>query len=152
MVGGQFVGALFFILLLFAAFTSAIGMLEPVVAWLEEKKPGSRKQMAVFAGIAVWIIGLGSVFSFSFLSDWQPLAFLGISRNFFGIADFTVANVLAPICALLIALFAGWVLRESVVEEEFAGDSPGWKKYWRFANRYLTPVALLIVLVDLLTA
>lgn len=151
MVGGQFVGTLFFVLLLFAAFTSAIGMLEPVVAWLEERKPGRRKRMAVFAGAAVWIIGLGSVFSFSFLSDWQPLAFLGISRNFFGIADFTVANVLAPICALLIALFAGWVLRDNVVEEEFAGESAGWKKYWRFANRYLTPVALLIVLVDLLT-
>ena len=37
MAGGQVIGALFFVLLLFAAYTSAIGMLEPVVAWLEEK-------------------------------------------------------------------------------------------------------------------
>lgn len=152
MAGGQVIGMLFFMLLLFAAYTSAIGMLEPVVAWLEEKYPGRRRQMAMIAGFAIWILGLGSVLSFGSLADWQPLAFLGIGKNFFGIADFTVANVLAPVNALLIALFAGWVLRSSVVDEEFSGETSAWKRYWRFANRYLTPVALLIVLVDLITA
>ena len=152
MAGGHIIGTLFFVLLLFAAFTSAIGMLEPVVAWLEEKYPGQRRKMAMIAGFAIWVLGLGSVTSFSFMADWQPLAFLGIEKNFFGIADFTVANVLAPVNALLIALFAGWVLRSDAVDEEFADDTAGWKKYWRFANRYLTPVALLIVLIDLITA
>jgi len=150
MAGGHIVGTLFFILLLFAAYTSAIGMLEPVVAWLEERKPGCRKQMAMIAGCAVWVLGLGSVFSFSFMADVKPLAFLGIERNFFGIADFTVANVLAPINAFLIALFAGWVLRGKVVDEEFAADKRAWKSYWRLANRYLAPAALIIVLIDLL--
>jgi len=150
MAGGHIVGTLFFILLLFAAYTSAIGMLEPVVAWLEERRPGRRKQMAVIAGSAVWLLGLGSVFSFSFMADFRPLAFLGIERNIFGIADFTVANVLAPINALLIALFAGWVLRNQVVGEEFAADTAAWKTYWRLANRYLAPAALIIVLIDLL--
>ena len=150
MAAGQVVGALFFILLLFAAYTSAIGMLEPVVAWLEERNPGRRKQMAMIAGAAVWVLGLGSVFSFSFLADFQPLAFLGIERNFFGIADFTVANVLAPVNAFLIALFAGWVLRGKVIDEEFATDTSTWKSYWRVTNRFLAPAALLIVLFDLL--
>jgi len=126
-------------------------MLEPVVAWLEERRPGRRKQMAVFAGAAIWVLGLGSVFSFSFMADFRPLAFLGVDKNFFGIADFTVANVLAPVNAFLIALFAGWVLKAAVVEEEFRGETLAWKRYWRFANRYLTPVALLIVLYDLVT-
>jgi len=149
MPGGQIIGTLFFILLLFAAYTSALGMLEPVVAWLEERKPGQRRKMAVVAGIAVWILGLGSVFSFSFMSDIRPLAFLGVDKSFFGIADFTVANVLAPINALLIALFAGWVVRRVVVDEEFAFDTGRWKSYWRIANRYLAPAALVIVLIDL---
>jgi NSS family neurotransmitter:Na+ symporter len=150
MPGGHLFGTLFFILLLFAAYTSAIGMLEPVVAWLEERKPGRRKQMAIIAGLAVWVLGLGSVFSFSFMADFQPLSFLGIEKNFFGIADFTVANVLAPVNAFLIALFAGWVLRSFVIDEEFGSDSMAWKSYWRLANRVLAPAALLIVLVDLL--
>ncbi len=152
MAGGHIIGTLFFVLLIFAAFTSAIGMLEPVVAWLEEQRPGRRKQMALIAGGAVWLLGLGSVFSFSFMADFRPLEFLGIERNFFGIVDFTVANVLAPINAFLIALFAGWVLRDMVVNEEFGAGAPVWKKYWRITNRFLAPAALLIVLVDLLAS
>jgi NSS family neurotransmitter:Na+ symporter len=149
MAGGRIIGSLFFILLLFAAYSSALGMLEPVVAWLEERYPGRRKQMAVVAWVAVWVLGLGSVFSFSFMADIQPLAFFGIEKNFFGIADFTVANVLAPVNALLIALFAGWVVKKVVVDEEFASETPAWKSYWRIANRYLAPAALVIVLIDL---
>jgi len=72
-----------------------------------------------------------------------------VDKSFFGIADFTVANVLAPINALLIALFAGWVVRRVVVDEEFAFDTGRWKSYWRIANRYLAPAALVIVLIDL---
>ena len=150
MAGGHIIGTLFFLLLLFAAYTSAIGMLEPVVAWLEERHPGRRKQAAMFAATAVWVLGLGSVLSFGSLSNLQPLAFLGIEKNIFGIADFTVANVLAPVNAFLIALFAGWVIRKKVVDEEFASDSPAWKNYWRLTNRILAPAALIIVLIDLL--
>jgi NSS family neurotransmitter:Na+ symporter len=152
MAGGHIFGTLFFALLIFAAFTSAIGMLEPVVAWLEEKRPGTRRRMAVLAGIAIWIVGLGSVFSFSFMSDFHPLGFLGIDKTYFGITDFVVANVLPPINALLIALFVGWVFKSNVIDEEFAGDSRGWKRYWRFVIRYVAPFALLIVLVDFVTS
>lgn len=149
MPGGQIIGAMFFVLLFFAAYTSALGMLEPVVAWLEEKAPGKRKQMSVMAGIVIWIIGIGSVLSFGLWSDFKPLGFFGVDKNIFGLFDYTIANVLAPFNALLIALFAGWVLTKLVVDEEFAGDPPAWKSYWQFANRYLTPAALAIVLIDL---
>lgn len=150
MPAGQVIGALFFVLLLFAAYSSTIGMLEPVVAWLEERAPGRRRQMAVFAGTACWVLGIGSVLSFSTLSDLYPLGFIGIEKTFFDIADFTVANVLAPLNALLIALFVGWVVKAKAIGEEFAGDGPGWQTYWRFATRYLAPVAILLVIVDLM--
>jgi NSS family neurotransmitter:Na+ symporter len=149
MPGGHAIGTLFFILLIFAAYTSALGMLEPVVAWLEEKRPGRRRQMAVIAGFAIWVVGLGSVFSFNIWADFRPLSFIGIDKTIFGIADFTVANILNTINALLIALFAGWVLNRKAVDEEFAGDYPAWKSYWRIANRYLAPVVLIVVFVNL---
>lgn len=151
MPGGQVMGTLFFALLFFAAFTSAIGMLEPVVASLEERWPDMRRRMTVFAGVAIWILGLGSVWSFSFMADFKPLAFLGIDRTYFGITDFIVANVFPPINALLIALFAGWVLKSSVLDEEFGGDRENWKRYFRFTVRYVAPVALIIVFVDFVT-
>jgi len=151
MAGGHIIGTLFFLLLLFAAYTSTIAMLEAVVSWLEERHPGTRRQMAMLAGFAVWVLGLGSVFSFGAMADFRPLAFLGVEKNFFGIVDFTVANVMAPINAFLIALFAGWVVRSVVVDEEFRADTPVWRFYWRLANRILAPAALIIVFIDLVT-
>ena len=151
MPAGHIIGTLFFVLLLFAAYTTALGMLEPIVAWLEEKSPGKRKQLAVIAGFAIWVLGLGSVLSFSVAADFHPLGFLGLEQNFFGLADFTVANILLPVNALLIATFAGWMLKESSIAEEFSNDSAGWRRYWRFTNRYLAPVAIGIVMLDLLT-
>ena len=86
------------------------------------------------------------------MSDFQPLSLFGIERNFFGIVDFTVANVLAPINAFLIALFAGWVLRQTVIDQEFDEASSRWKSYWRLTNRYVAPAALIIIFLDLVTA
>lgn len=152
MPAGQIIGTLFFLLMFFAAYTTALGMLEPIVAWLEEKYPGKRKQLALIAGFSIWLLGLGSVLSFSIAADFHPLGFLGLERNFFGIADFAIANILLPINALLIAVFAGWVLSKRSVDEEFAQDSSGWRAYWRFANRYVAPIAIGIVMLDLLTS
>ncbi len=150
MPGGQAIGMLFFLLLFFAAFTSAVGMLEPVVAWLEEKRPGRRKALSRMAGVAIWVLGLGSVFSFNIFADSNPLGFLGIQGTFFFLIDFTVANVMLPINALLIALFAGWAVKRSTVVEEFANSSELWIMFWRIANRYVAPVAIGIVLLDLI--
>jgi NSS family neurotransmitter:Na+ symporter len=150
MPGGNVMGPLFFLLLIFAAYTSALGMLEPVVAWLEEKWPGKRKRLAVFAGVAMWMFGLGSVFSFSIWSDVQPLAFIKIEKTFFELMDFSVANIFIPLNALLIALFAGWVLRQSAVNEEFRADGEIWIRFWRIAIRYIAPVAIAIILIDLM--
>jgi NSS family neurotransmitter:Na+ symporter len=141
----------FFLLLFFAAYTTAIGMLEPSVAWLEEKWPGRREFLARCAGIGVWLLGLGSVFSFNILADFSPLGFLGIEGTIFDVLDFSVANVFLPINVLLIAVFTGWVLKRSTAVEEFSNNSELWRKFWRFANRYVAPIAITIVMLDLLT-
>lgn len=151
MPGGQVIGALFFILLLFAAYTSAVGMLEPIVSRLEEKWPGRRKMLTSCAGVSIWVVGLGSVLSFGVLADVHPLGFIGIERTFFDLADYTIANVLLPINAFLIAVFAGWIIKRSSADEEFPNSTKIWKTFWRFSNRYVAPVAIAIVLMDLLT-
>tara|TARA_B100000586_G_C20078313_1_gene414163 strand:- start:70 stop:1419 length:1350 start_codon:yes stop_codon:yes gene_type:complete len=151
MTGGYIISILFFILLLFAAYTTAIGMLEPIVSWLEERYPGKRKQLSIIAGFSIWVFGLGSVFSFSILTNFYPLNFIGIEKNFFGLADYTVANILLPLNALLIAAFSGWVIKQSVFNEEFSQDTSSWRIYWRFINRYIAPVAIFIVMLDLVT-
>ena len=58
MPAGHLIGTLFFLLLLFAAYTSSIGMLEPIVSWLEDRRPGTRVSMAVVSGLIIWVLGL----------------------------------------------------------------------------------------------
>ena len=80
----------------------------------------------------------------------NPLGFLGIEGTFFFLIDFLVANILLPINAFMIAGFAGWVVKRSTVAEEFSDSGELWKVFWRIANRYVAPVAIGLVLIDLL--
>lgn len=147
---GHLIGILFFILLIFAAYTSTMGMLEPIVSWLEEKYPGKRKLLSIISGFSIWVCGLGSVLSFSILAEFKPFEFLDIDMNIFGLIDYAVANLLLPINALLIAAFSGWVINNNVITEQFSSESSNWRIYWRFTNRYIAPIAIGAVLIDLL--
>ena len=151
MPGGDSVGLLFFVLLLFAAWTTAIGMLEPVIAWLVEKFQGHRAKLTLATALLAWLLGLASVYSFGILSEFYPLGFLNIEKTFFEIVDFGTANVLLPLNALLIALFAGWALRESTALDELGHVSGAWFSAWRAILRYAAPIAIAIVIVDLVT-
>ena len=149
MPGGAIIGPLFFFLLFFAAFSTALGMLEPVVSFLSERT-GGRVRVAWLTGFSVWVLGLASVFSFSIFSDLHPLGWLSIKKNFFDLLDFGVANLMLPINALLIALFAGWGISRSTAAGELA-TAPILFELWRLIVRYLAPVAILVVMVDILT-
>ncbi len=72
--GGLVFGTLFFILLFFAALTSVIGTLEPMIAWSEERFRLRRWKAALFVCSSVFVLGLGTVFSFNLWSNWRPLA------------------------------------------------------------------------------
>ncbi|QKT02603.1 sodium-dependent transporter [Ectothiorhodospiraceae bacterium 2226] len=137
---GAFFGTLFFILLAFAAWTSAISLLEPAVAWLVETVGWKRSTAALATGTLCWFVGLGTVFSFNVWSE--PL--IG-ERNLFGIIDFVTSNIMLPLGGLLIAVFAGWVLGRDASRDELAlGDGRGYRA-WRFFVRYVTPLAVGIV-------
>ncbi len=151
MPGGLIVGSLFFLLLFLAAYTTGIAMVEPIVSWLEEHRGAHRPTMTVVCGGLAWLGGVVSVLSFSLLSDVHPLAFLSVmeDKTFFDVIDFIVANIMLPVNALLIALFAGWVLDTRVIRDELGTSSGPWFAYWRFALRFLVPVALVAIMLDL---
>jgi NSS family neurotransmitter:Na+ symporter len=104
----------------------------------------------MIAGFSIWVCGLGSVLSFSLLAELKPLGSLNIDLNIFDLIDYAVANLLLPINALLIAAFSGWVIKSNVVKEQFSSESNDWRVYWRFTNRYIAPIAIGAVLIDLL--
>jgi len=152
MPGGIIFGTLFFILLSFAAFTSSIGMLEPIVAWFEDKGM-SRPKMAIASGLFAWFVGLFMLFSFNLLSGFEPLNFIGIfeGKNLFGIMDYTVANVLLPINALLIAVFSGWALSRDIVCKQL-GFEMGSREYilWEISTKYIATFAISIVVYSMI--
>src|SRR5690606_38747230 len=113
MPGGMLFGTVFFLLLIFAAWSSSIGLIEPAVARLMEKYSLPRPRAALLVGLVVWVLGLVTVASFSLFADLRFLA-----GSIFQNLDYLASNILLPLSGLLIALFAGWIMCKSSVVEE----------------------------------
>ena len=145
MQGGTLVGVVFFTLLVFAAWTSAISLIEPAVAYLVENKGYNRIYASVWIGFATWFVGLGTVFSFNIWKEKTlSIPFLFENLNFFDTLDYLTANIMLPLGGLFIAIFAAWIMRESSAREELA-THPVLYKVWRFLVSYVTPVAVIVV-------
>ena len=147
--GGQLFSSIFFFLLIAAAITSCIGNFAPVVAWTEEKFRTTHSKAALIAGSAMWLLGLGSVFSFNILSGYHPLGFISAleGKTIFDNLDYIMANVLLPLGAFLTAVFIGWFASaDKVCEEIGIGNGFGYQ-LWRFLIRFVVPVAVGIIFV-----
>lgn len=132
----------FFILLLFATITSAIAMLEIVVATAMGDKYNQRKKFAWICGIGIFIIGIPSALSFGILSDVKIFG-----RSIFDFADFVTSSIGMPIGALLVAIFAGYQLKRAEQMEELP-VKPWIFNIWRILVRYVAPIAIIIVFIQ----
>lgn len=145
MQGGTLIGVLFFSLLLFAAWTSAISLIEPAVAYLVENHGFTRLSASVWMGVATWFVGLGTVFSFNIWKEKTlTIPYLFEDLTFFDTLDYLTANIMLPLGGLAIAIFAAWIMRRESSEEELA-TLPIIYKIWRFLVSYITPVAVIII-------
>ena len=145
---GQLFGTLFFILLVIAAWTSAISLIEPAVAWMVENHGLTRPQ-ATFQALAVtWLVGIGTVLSFN-LWDFH-FSFFGQEKTngIFDMLDLLTANIMLPLGGLLIAIFAGWKMKESHSREELNGNRSVYE-FWLFVVRWISPTLVIIVLLHL---
>ncbi len=148
MPGGLVFGTLFFVLLVFAAWTSAISLIEPVVAWLVEKRGMTRLYASVVSGFATWVLGAATILSFN---HWAfEFEFLGLVKQngIFDFLDVLTANILLPLGGLLTALFVGWVMKRKHVQEEMALKSVLWYQLWLFLVRFIAPMGVIIVFLN----
>ena len=139
MAGGVFFSTIFFVLLSFAAWTSAIGLMEPAVAWLVEQQYRTRVQAAVLVGGLIWLVGLGSVLSFNVLSD-----FIFYKGTIFDNVDHLTSNIMLPLGGMFIAIFAGWTMCRNSTSDEL-GSSGTLYKVWRLLARFVAPIGILFV-------
>ena len=137
---GQFFGMGFFILLMFAAWTSSISLLEPAVAWLVENRGISRARSAAVAGIVAWLLGIGSVLSFNL---WKDLKLFG--KTYFDMMDYITSNVMLPVGGLLVAIFAAWLMSRQSSFDEFNFSKTSTFELWRFIVRYIAPIGVVLI-------
>jgi len=143
MSGGSLLGTLFFVLLSFAALTSAISLMEPAVAWMIERNHVSRPTAAVVVGSVIWALGILTVLSFSTLQDVTLF-----NRTIFGNIDYLATNLLLPLGGLMITIFAGWVMCGNSSSDELDPQAGYVYRAWRLLARYVAPVAVLLVFLN----
>jgi NSS family neurotransmitter:Na+ symporter len=138
---GQLVGVLFFIMLSFAALTSAISLLEPAVSWLTEKRGFSRLKAGLLTSAGIWLLSLGSVFSFNI---WEEHKLFG--KTFFDVLDYLTSGWIMPLSGLAMAVFTGWIMTKGATRDEL-GEGPG-HRIWHFLIRYIVPVGILLIFLN----
>ena len=139
MSGGLVLGALFFLLLTFAALTSSISLLEPVVELLEERTPLGRKAATIVAGGTIWALGIAALLSFNV---WSDVKLFGM--NIFDLLDYATSKFMLPLAGLGAIVFAAWKLDQQGVKAELGLGSTGFG-LWTLLSRYVAPIGVLFV-------
>lgn len=145
---GQIWAILFFILLTFAALTSAISLLEVVVAFLVEEKKMSRLKATLLTTLSIGFLGIFCTLSFGPLKD---LRIFGLSV--FETFDFISSNLLLPVGGILICIFAGWRLDKAVLYHEISNGNTIKLRFFRtyiFILKYIAPLCILLILLNVM--
>jgi NSS family neurotransmitter:Na+ symporter len=141
MPGGALFGTVFFVLLVFAAWTSAISLLEPLTAWLVENRGFSRPRAAALGGIVVWLLGIACLLS---LNAWSEITVFG--KGFLDLFDYLTANILLPLGGVCIAIFAGWIMRRASTEDELGLPAHSLAyRIWLVLVRFVAPACVVLV-------
>jgi len=150
MPGGAVFGALFFVLLAFAAITSIIAVIEPIIAYAEDRWHMQRKVGCIVFGFLAWLIGLASIFSFNIWKDVTPLDMFDVfaGKTIFDLIDYFTANVMMPLGAILIALFVGWRMKAEHIDSELSFGSSLLFNTWLWTIRVVAPLAILAILIS----
>tara|TARA_B100001250_G_scaffold320895_1_gene283843 strand:- start:1881 stop:3302 length:1422 start_codon:yes stop_codon:yes gene_type:complete len=152
-LGGTIFAALFFILLSFAAITSALSLLEPSVAWLIENSNVTRRSAAVIIGGTIWLLGFCTIFSFNILQDFTFFEILHQNNEdakgtLFDNFDYISSNILLPVSGLLFTLFAGWFMRKESTKSELSDVTQTSYNLWLILAKYVAPIGVIFILLN----
>lgn len=144
MPGGSIIGIIFFLLVLLAALTSAISLMETIVSIIVEKTRFGRKAVCLFViGFSI-LLGSLSVLGYSNLSHVTIFGY-----QFLDFFDFISNNIMMPIVALATCVLIGYFVKTKYVEEEVESNAPfKSKKMYRVMIKYVAPVILLGILLS----
>ncbi len=144
MPGGHAVGVLFFVLVVFAAWSSAISLLEPGVTLLTERLAMTRRAAVLVLCLGVWLLGVAVALSFN---EWSAFKVFGL--GIFDLLDTLTTKMMMPLAGFLIAIFTAWVMKRAHVEQEI-GLRGSHFTLWFNVVRYLSPVAIFVIFLNVI--
>ncbi len=141
----KIVGFVFFLLVLVAALTSAISLMEACVSIVQDGTKWSRKRASAFTFAAIFIAGIVINMGYNVLDFIQPL---GEGSSLLDLFDFVSNSVIMPIVALLTCVMVGWLIKpKSIVDEVKKGSSFKLEKPWTIMIKYIAPVLVTVILI-----
>ena len=148
MPGGALFGFLFFVLILVAAVTSSISLLEVPTAWGIGERGWSRPKSALIFGIGAFVIGIFCLLGYNVWSDVRPLGFWSLfaDTDILDTVDGFTGKIMLPLGALLTSLFVGWKADRRLLQTT-SGLSPASFGLFRFLIAWLCPLAVIVILV-----
>ncbi len=151
---GQIFGAIFFLLLVIAALTTSVALMESPVGYLQRQFNYTRLKSTIIIVLLVWLLGIGTVFSYSVWHDngFTIALFFGDeavrlvnNAGFHDVLVFLSSYLIQPIVALFLCLFVAWIIPREISFKELALPGRHWFELWNYLVRYITPVLLLVV-------
>lgn len=143
---GNIFAVLFFLALAFAGLTSSVSLVEPMVQYFIDRFKWSRLKASMSMGLFFYLIGIIALLSN--VDGFKEALTFG-SKNFFDWVDYITAAVMLPMGGLLMALFIGFAVEKQRVESILKPQLGATFEIWYFSLRYITPVAMFIVMLSL---
>lgn len=142
MAGGQIVGAVFFLMVFFAALTSSISLMETVVSVFMDKFGWKRKTTCLTVAVGSLLVGLPSSLGFGL---WKGIKILGM--DFLDFFDFSANSVLMPIGAFITCIFVGYVIKPASIIDEVKsyGNSFKAEKLFSVVIKFIAPVCIVLI-------
>ncbi len=143
MPGGTVIGATFFVMVFFAALTSAISLMETVVSIFHDKFKLNRKLCCFIVLGIILVLGIPSALGYGV---WKDIKVLGL--QFLDFFDFISNSIMMPIVAFVTCLLVAYVIKVKTINEEVELSGPfNRKKLFNVMIKYIAPVFLLLILV-----
>ena len=144
---GNVFAVFFFIALAFAGLTSSVSLVEPMVQYFIDRFGWSRLKSSLSMGFFFWFFGIFAILS-NIDGAKEFLTWGG--KNFFDWVDYVTAAIMLPLGGLIMAVFVGFIIPESEVQKVVKPQLKWAYKPWYFSLRYITPLAMFVVMLSLM--
>lgn len=140
---GQVFGVMFFVLMFFAALSSALGYLEPISTSFSEIMNIPRAKGVIYSLVSIFVVGLLTIFGQNVMKDFTILG-----KNMFDFADYLSGNILMPLGAIALILYVLTTWKFENFQEEVNQGTKGLKigNFWKYIA-YILPIVLIIIFV-----